>query len=41
VHQDINCVPNEVGGSHYLLRGEVLRPLPPGEAAAQRNSTAL
>lgn len=41
VRQDITCVPNELSGSHYMLRGEVLRPLPPGEAAAQRNSTAL
>ena len=41
VRQDITCVPNELSGSHYILRGEVLRPLPPGEAAAQRNSTAL
>jgi hypothetical protein len=40
VRQDITCVPNELSGSHYLLRGEVLRPLPPGQAAAQRNSTA-
>ena len=40
VRQDITCVPNELSGSHYMLRGEVLRPLPPGEAAAQRNSTA-
>jgi hypothetical protein len=39
VHQDITCVPNELSGSHFMLRGEVLRPLPPGEAAAQRNST--
>lgn len=41
VRQDITCIPNELSGSHYMLRGEVLRPLPPGEAAAQRNSTAL
>jgi hypothetical protein len=40
VRQDITCIPNELSGSHFMLRGEVLRPLPPGEAAAQRNSTA-
>lgn len=40
VRQDITCIPNELSGSHFMLRGEVLRPLPPGEAAAQRNSTS-
>jgi hypothetical protein len=41
VHQDITCVPNELSGSHYLLRGEVLRPLPPGESPAPRNSASF
>jgi hypothetical protein len=40
VRQDVTCIPNELSGSHFMLRGEVLRPLPPGEAAAQRNSPA-
>jgi hypothetical protein len=40
VRQDITCIPNELSGSHFLLRGEVLRPLPPGEAAGPRNSTS-
>ena len=39
VRQDITCIPNEMSGSHFMLRGEVLRPSPPGEASAQRNST--
>jgi hypothetical protein len=40
VRQDITCIPNELSGSHFMLRGEVLRPLPPGEAATQRNSAS-
>lgn len=40
VRQDITCIPNELSGSHFMLRGEVLRPLPPGEAAAQRNAAS-
>ena len=39
VRQDITCIPNELSGSHFMLRGEVLRPSAPGEASAQRNST--
>jgi len=39
VRQDITCVPNQLSGSHFMVRGEVLRPLPPGEAATRRSGT--
>jgi hypothetical protein len=28
VHSDITCIPHELSGSHYLVRGEVLKSLP-------------
>lgn len=28
VHSDVACVPHQLSGSHYAVRGEVLRPVP-------------
>jgi hypothetical protein len=28
VHSDVTCIPHQLSGSHYDVRGEVLRPLP-------------
>ena len=28
VHTDVTCIPHELSGSHYSVRGEVLKPLP-------------
>lgn len=28
VQQDVTCIPHELSGSHYSVRGEVLKPLP-------------
>jgi hypothetical protein len=32
--QDITCVPYQLSGSRFLVKGEILRPLPPAERAA-------
>jgi hypothetical protein len=36
VHQDIACVPYQPGGSRFLVRGEILKALPPEEDRALR-----
>ena len=33
VRQDITCIPHQLSGSRYWVRGEVLKPLPPKAAA--------
>jgi hypothetical protein len=36
VHQDVVCVPYQPNASRFLVRGEILKPLPPGEDRALR-----
>jgi hypothetical protein len=40
VHQDIVCVPYQPSASRFLVRGEILKPLPPGEEPALRSESA-
>ena len=39
VHQDIVCVPYQPSASRFLVRGEILKPLPPEEQRALRPGT--
>ena len=38
--QEITCVPYQLSGSRYFLRGQVLRALPPSEESALRKAPA-
>jgi hypothetical protein len=40
VHQDIVCVPYQPNASRFLVRGEILKPLPPEEERALRPDAA-
>ncbi|HTB29029.1 MAG TPA: hypothetical protein VK715_08760 [Steroidobacteraceae bacterium] len=40
VHQDIVCVPYQPDASRFLVRGEILKPLPAAEERALRPGTA-
>jgi hypothetical protein len=40
VHQDIVCVPYQPNASRFLVRGEILKPLPAEEERALRPGTA-
>lgn len=40
VHQDIVCVPDQPNASRFLVRGEILKPLPPEEERALRPGPA-
>jgi hypothetical protein len=37
---DITCVPYQLSGSRFLVKGEILRPLPPAEQAAGQQKAA-
>jgi hypothetical protein len=40
LQHDIACVPYQLSGSRFFVKGEILRPLPPGNPGGQRNAKA-
>jgi hypothetical protein len=40
LRHDITCVPYQLSGSRFLVKGEILRPLPPAEQAAGQQRAA-
>ncbi len=40
LRHDIACVPCQLSGSRFFVKGEILRPLPPGNSGGQRNAKA-
>ncbi len=41
VKEDITCVPNQLSGSRFLVKGEILRPLPRSERRSTQEKATL